>query len=202
MTSCGLQARASPRDHLLRSRSSSGKCFETSSLLVCSRGGYRTTRPRREVRQRHLQILDVPAPTRPRYREGRQCAHGCGQGRQGTQGSESLSAQGCPLAAGRCECVSTCVCVWAPLAKRHRWLSLQELGLVRQQAWTVHSRIRALRAHGGRVECPSRRMVSIDAVRVNTGRGSVTNRKCARDVETRLHVQTQTHTARPCGTVK
>ena len=114
-----------------------------------------------------------------------------------TQGSESLSAQGCPLAEGCCECVSTCVCVWAPLAKRHRWLSLHQLGLVRQQAWTVHSRIRALRAHGGRVECPSRRMVYIDAARVDTGRGSVTNRKCARDVETGLHVQTQTHTARP-----
>ena len=44
-----------------------------------------------------------------------------------------VSTQGCPE--GRCKCVSTCVCVCAPLATRHLWLWLQELGLVRQQAW-------------------------------------------------------------------
>ena len=140
MTSCGLQARASPRDHLLRSRSSLWMPPDCLRFTLTTRR-YRTTRPRREVRQRHLKILDVPSPTRPRYREGRQCAHGCGQGPQGTQGSESLSAQGCPE--GRRECVSTCVRVCAPLATRHPWLSLQELGLVRQQASTLHSRIRA-----------------------------------------------------------
>ena len=75
-----------------------------------------------------------------------------------------VSTQGCPE--GRCKCLSTCVCVCAPLATRHLWLWLQELGLVRQRAWTVHSRISDEHMEVGlsmhRVGwCP------MDAVRVN-----------------------------------
>ena len=63
-------------------------------------------------------------------REGQRCAQG--RDKDGYAG-QFVSTQGCPE--GRCKCVSTCVCVCAPLATRHLWLCLQELGLVRQQAW-------------------------------------------------------------------